>query len=242
MADIVITVQDTVTGDCGNLLAVFDMPRSTPLPTLSQAKYEYAHIFGTTNLDLSNLNNFTINWENETTHNGLHQLSVLTTNGVPDWWNDLNSAATHTFTSPNPQLTLTGTGFEGLDGVYYVNTDAQGNFILVEKSGAYAIYFSNSSTPPFECTSLKNTQKLAERRRSLRAFPNPVDKIVSLKGIPKGQFDLKVYDSNGNLKMKKRINSADAALKVNLENLRKGTYLILVTGEKYHRQLRVLKK
>jgi len=242
IANVVITVQDTVTGGCGNLLEAFDMPRSTPLPTMSQATYEYAHVFGATNLDLSNLNNLTINWDNAPTYNELHQLSILTTDGVPSWWNDLKGKATHSFASVNPQLTFTGTGFVGLDGVYYVNLDAQGNFILVEQTGAYAIYFSNSSTPPFNCPNLRSTHQLSKIETSLKAFPNPVERVVSLRGIPKGKFYLRVYDNSGKLTITKRINSVNAITDINLERLSKGAYVILITGEKYYKQLRIIKE
>ncbi|WP_109830639.1 glycoside hydrolase family 48 protein [Reichenbachiella versicolor] len=134
----VITANEV--SNCG-----FDTPSSTGLPTFSNVSFSHAHVLGNGGPDLSNLNNFTINWD--VPNNGLYQFSILTTNGVPNWWNNLIPTATQNFNSPQPALTLAGTGFTGLDGDYWVTEDA-GNFVMVSKTGGFTIYFSNNPVAP----------------------------------------------------------------------------------------------
>lgn len=165
---------DTVTlsvtpGSC-NLLTEYDVPRSTGLPTINNASFDYVHLLGTGGPDLSNVSNFTINWANESWGSGLWQMSFQTNNGVPGWWNDLRLVSSHSFAAAEPELTFSGSGFSGLDGTYYVNVDG-GNMVIVATSGSYALYFSNSSTPPASCASTQGASIRLEG--ALSTYPNP---------------------------------------------------------------------
>ncbi|CAM1343947.1 glycoside hydrolase family 48 protein [Tenacibaculum amylolyticum] len=123
----------------------FGTPASSPLATTNHKTYSYVHVLGDGGPNLSNITNFTINWSLE--NNGLYQFSLLTNNGIPSWWNDLLSKVTHNFNQNQPGVTISSSGFPGLDGSYWVATD-NGNFVLVSKTANYRIYFSNSAIAP----------------------------------------------------------------------------------------------
>ena len=135
----IIIITPPTMGDC-----TFNTPIITSLPSLNTS-YENIHVLGSGGPNLNNVANFTINWALD--NNGLYQFSMGTNNGQPNWYNDLVGNLTQSFNSPNPTVTLNGTGFSGLDGTYYATID-EGNFVLVATSGAYTIYFSNSATAP----------------------------------------------------------------------------------------------
>ena len=247
MATIAIEVeQDNPTpGNCGDLLSAFAVPRSTPLPSINYIAYDYIHVFGNSNLDLSQVTDFTMNWANETTHNGLYQFSMMTNNGKPNWWNDLRNVSTHTFLLPNPQVTFSGSGFRGLDGTYFVNVDDQQNFVMIEESGAYAIYFSNSSQPPFECTDAETfvtPTNVASALKPVQVFPNPTREILTVRGVQKGQLELRIFNAKGDLEMIQHITTDQAELQINLESLSKGVHFIQIKGERYYKQIRILKR
>jgi hypothetical protein len=138
----------TVNESGGGNPCSFGVPMLTALPTIDNKTYNYVHVLGTGGPTLTNIRNFTINWD--LPNKGLYQLSVNTTNGVPNWYVDLRIGSTQTFASPLPAITLSGTGFSGLDGSYYAGTD-NGNFVLASQTGSFTIYFSNSATAP-TCT------------------------------------------------------------------------------------------
>jgi len=135
----------------------FGAPTSTSLPSLNTS-YENIHILGGTGPNLDNVTNFTINWD--ANNNGLYQFSMNTNNGSPNWWNDLLGNVSQNFNSSSPSVTISGSGFTGLDGSYYA-TIHDGNFVLVETSGAYTIYFSNSDVAPVCDIDNSNTDPIA---------------------------------------------------------------------------------
>ncbi|WP_271767850.1 lytic polysaccharide monooxygenase [Aquimarina algiphila] len=146
------TIGLVVDPDCKEIPCPFDTPIQTALPSIN-ASFNNVFILGDEGPDLSTLTDFTINWD--ATNNGLYQLSMNTNNGIPSWWNNLLESATHTFNTANPEITLTNTGFAGLDGSYYVTID-QGNFVMVSQTDGFTIYFSSSSTAP-DCESVVTT-------------------------------------------------------------------------------------
>ncbi len=160
----------------------FDLPLSTPLPSINSS-YSYVYVIGD-GPDLSNVTNFTINWDLD--NNGLYQLSMTTNDGSPEWWNDLSSEQSNTFSSSAPTITLNGTDFDGLDGSYYAGLDDD-NLVLESISDGYIIYFSNSSTSP--CPDVKtasNTTGIAANKLSdVKVYPNPFNDelIVDANGV-----------------------------------------------------------
>ncbi len=157
----------------------FGTPLSTALPSVN-ASYNYVHVIGD-GPDLSNVTNFTINWDLD--NEGLWQLSISTNDGDPNWWNDLLSYQNNTFSETQPSITLSDTDFDGLDGSYYVAVD-DGNFVMEDQSGTYILYFSNSSEAP--CTlSTKSTTGVSssDQNSGIRVYPNPANNEVYFSGI-----------------------------------------------------------
>jgi aryl-phospho-beta-D-glucosidase BglC (GH1 family)/PKD repeat protein len=186
----------TVTGGSNN--CKFGTPRASALPTTGQKSYSYAHVLGTGGPNLSNVTNFTINWDLQ--NNGLYQYSVNTSNGVPNWYVDLRAGATYNFNQAQPKITLSNTGFAGLNGQYYVNTVGS-DFVMVSVASSFTIYFSNSATPP-TCTTARivteeeTTSSTSERSAS--AFPNPFDDQITIRvDKPEEVNRLSVMDSFG---------------------------------------------
>ncbi len=186
------TFQITATG--GSNDCQFGTPAASALSTAHES-YNQIHVLGTGGPDLSNVTNFTINWDLQ--NNGLWQFSMNTNNGVPSWWNDLRSSLTHSFGSSQPDATLSGTGFPGLDGDYFVNWD-QGNFAMVSKTGGFSIYFSNSATPP-ACSSARTGQDgtAAPEAMEVKAYPNPFRHSIRLTIPENGLYEVALYDQSG---------------------------------------------
>ncbi len=199
----------------------FDIPLSTALPSLNES-YKNIHIIGN-GPNLSNLGEFTINWA--LANNGLYQLSVNTNDGSPDWFIDLRSNATQTFNEVNPSLSITGSNIAGLDGNYWVAVDGE-NFVLVEKTNAYSIYFSNSVTVP--CTSFKSVEKSFTSVQNFKVYPNPasdwihVAELENIKSLKISNILGGVIYTNNNIQSE--------SLYIPISKIKSGSYIISVIG------------
>ncbi len=184
-ASVTITVTSSTSG---GTTCKFGTPRATPLPSVHQS-YKYAHVIGAGGPNLSNLTDFTINWD--LTNRGLYQFSANTNNGVPNWYVDLLPKTTHTFAAAQPACTISGSGFAGLDGNYWATLDGT-NLVLVQKLGNFTIYFSNSATRP-ACTASRLSMAEANATERLRVFPVPFTHQLNLdlsgiEGVQKVEF------------------------------------------------------
>lgn len=126
-------------------LDIFDVPRLTPFPLTSSITYDFVHV----SEDGPNLSNVT---SHVTKYNGdINQFSLATDDGNPDYFNDLRACMpSQTFGEPSPGFTLDACGFDGLDGDYWINKIG-GDEVWVEKSGGWAVYYSNDPNPPEFC-------------------------------------------------------------------------------------------
>jgi hypothetical protein len=148
--------------------------------------------------------------------------------------------ATQTFASAQPSITFSGTGFPGLDGNYYAAID-NGNLVLVEKSGAYTIYFSTSAIAPV-CTKSAEGE-LATSQTTVRLYPNPFTNNVILQ-----------VSNMGDVKSVKVINQLGITLQIldvnqfknsQIEfggNLPTGIYFIQVKDKENTKVYKVIKK
>lgn len=192
------TATCTVTVTSGGSSCSFGAPLASALPTINNKSYNNVHVLGTGGPNLSNVSNFTINWD--LPNNGLWQFSMNTNNGVPNWWNDFLPKVTQNFNSAQPAIKITNSGFTGLDGDYWAAIDGA-NFVLVSKTGGFTIYFSNSSTPP-SCTkgAIIDENDIA-RQEGILLFPNPIDLgsnlIVQLRSIDGNGATLTITDVSG---------------------------------------------
>jgi hypothetical protein len=195
--------------------------------------YSNIHVIGN-GPNLSNVTNFTINWDQP--NNGLWQLSMNTNNGQPSWWNDLNPKAAQSFGSANPAITLSGTGFPGLDGNYWVTMDGA-NLVWVEKTGAYTIYFSTSAADPCGNKSGQIAMSLANTDTQIRMYPNPAENSVKISGL---ENIVKVEIANIMGQINYTNNNPSNDLIIDLSKFKNGIYLVnyqLISGKSVMQKL-----
>ncbi len=209
-ANISITANfaDTTETECD-----FGTPIATALPSINSS-YSYVHVIGSEGPDLSNVTNLTINWDLE--NDGLWQLSMITDDGEPDWWNNLLDYQTNTFSETQPAITLSNTGFTGLDGSYYVTLDDD-NLVMDEQSGEYTIYFSNSSTVP--CVSTKSTisNSLSDLESKIKVYPVPfTDELFIDLGSDNNVQRIQLYNTMGQLVIDKDATGLDGVIQMQL--------------------------
>lgn len=130
---IVVVKEGTVIGD---LLKKYNVPASSPLPSLPSKAFIKFTIDGTGGPSLSNVKDMQFNWSLE--RKTMDYFAISTTNGQPGWNVPLTIDAS-TLASPNPTLNLKSTGFTGLDGEYYVTMYETNKLVWVEKEGKFAI-------------------------------------------------------------------------------------------------------
>lgn len=124
-------------------LTKFSVPRTTALPSLFKQSTK-VHVLGTGGPDMSMVFNSIFNWN--LANNQLVQFT-LERNSNP-YFTELKNFSTNTFNQAQPKIVINGsTGYPGLAGTYFINYH-NGNVVLVEQTGKYALYFSTSSTPP----------------------------------------------------------------------------------------------
>ncbi|MBQ4803743.1 cellulase family glycosylhydrolase [Aquimarina sp. MMG015] len=221
---IVITESNTG-GDCN-----FGAPLANPLPTISNASYSNIYILGSGGPDLSNVTNFTVNWDLQ--NNGLWQFSMNTNNGIPSWWNDLKTNVTiQNFNTAQPSITIAGTGFSNLDGAYYATIDGD-NFALVSKSGAFTIYFSNSNTAP-NCQEQLKDPIVENDVIRIKAYPNPVsDKLMISQDNSFNNAQMKIVDISGKVIKTFSTITDTNMIELNVSELKAGVYFIKIFDQK----------
>lgn len=143
-------ISDFSNGDilAARILYPADVPATAGIPN-GFRQYSYVHTLGTGGPNLSNVFNSVFNWwGNSSNPNGLYQFTLETTNHTPRSYTNIPDYGSYSLHSSDPEISINSSiGFSGLDGDYWVVLDGD-NLVLVEKSGSYALYFSNSSTAP----------------------------------------------------------------------------------------------
>ncbi len=209
-------------GDCN-----FGAPLNNALPTIANF-YSNSYVIGKGGPDLSNVINFTINWD--LANNGLWQFSMNTNNGIPSWWNDLNTKiTTQNLDSAQPSITLSGTGFPNLDGGYYAVVDGD-NFALVAKSGDFTIYFSNSNDAPNCGDALKSP---ISDNTGVKIFPNPVeDRLFIQSNTFIDGAVISLVDITGRIIKKIAVKPSAKEVELNTFDLNSGVYFIKINNNK----------
>ncbi|MCG8702296.1 MAG: glycoside hydrolase family 9 protein [Bacteroidales bacterium] len=175
-----ITLKAVEPGMACNYFSWFDVPRATPLTSTGGNKeYNNVHVDGDGAPNVSRIIKFGFNWDLQ--NNGLYQIAIYTSNGIPNYYVDLNSAATHTFGQSSPMLTLSGSGLAGFDNTYYVNYYGDG-IALVQKDGDYVIVFDNNPTLG-DCSAPKAPFAKKPMESTPVINPNPVTDYVTFYGI-----------------------------------------------------------
>ncbi|NME69567.1 glycoside hydrolase family 48 protein [Flammeovirga aprica] len=139
------STSETIKVTDGSFDCTFGTPQASALESTGHTAYKNIHVLGEGGPDLSNMRDFTINWD--LPNKGLYQFSFNSNNGQPSWYVDLLGKVSHTFDAAQPAVTITASGIPGFDGDYWAALDGA-NFVLVSKTGTFSIYFNNSATAP----------------------------------------------------------------------------------------------
>ncbi|WP_299604087.1 BNR-4 repeat-containing protein [uncultured Aquimarina sp.] len=226
---VIITGRGDINSTCS-----FKMSIDKGLGAMDKVTYSNVHVLGDNGPKLGNFRKFTINWVPDS--NGLYQFAINTNNGSPDWYVDFKDSMGFQLQNSNPEVTLRNTGFDGLDGAYWVARDGE-NLALVSKSGNYTIYFSNSATAP-NCDRLNPETNFIK----IKAFPNPVlDSYLSVTGMMSEELKtLQIISVDG--RVVKEITTKNEAETIDVSELPSGSYFLVVKSVRFKESILVVKK
>ncbi|WP_282079992.1 expansin EXLX1 family cellulose-binding protein [Aquimarina algiphila] len=226
------TTTINVTDGNGGVSCAFGTPTTEALPAINSA-FENIYVIGNGGPNLDNATNFTINWD--LANNGLYQFSLGTNNGIPDWYINLLPKITQNFNTTKPSITITDSGFTGLDGAYWTTVDT-GNFVLVSKTGGFTIYFSKETAAP----NCEGTLPLTAF--SVETFNNPVQDKLVIKGedILTGT-SVSLINISGVVLKTIQVQSNSKEVELNTANLESGMYFVKINYEQREKTLRIIR-
>lgn len=226
-----------------NLLAKYNVPRSSAIPN-GFRQYSHVHTIGTGGPVMTNVFNSVFNWWGSTSNpNGLYQFTLETSNGTPRHYTNIPDYGSYKLHTSSPEITIgSGIGWANMAGSYWVNFDGN-NLVLVQKSGAYALYFSNSSTAPsnarIAALDIDDNNSVYEIKTSVLPSPNPFSSYTEIP-LDGDILKIEVYNAAGN-----HVESLDANLadRIQLgENYPSGIYMVNLIKYSGTEALKIIKK
>ena len=208
----VVTVARSTLNTCA-----FGTPRTSALPS-TNTSYTKMYVLGNGGPTISNFRELQVNWDAR--YNGLYVFAFSTTNGVPDWYNDLKPRITQNFNVSSPSITISNSGISGLDGAYWVTKNGA-DFAMVSKTQGYTLYFSTSTTAP----SCGITAREAEPK-DLVVYPNPAKESITISKELALGTKITISDMQGIVLIQRQIDSKDT--KIEVSKLHAGMYVLLI--------------
>jgi len=225
----IITVTDPILPNPGGgaiTSCSFGAPQDSPLRSFVNKSFTNAHVLGSDGPDLSNVTNFTINWN--LANNGLYQLSINTNNGSPSWWIDLKESVTvENLNEAQPSITFSGTGIQSLDGAYNATVD-DGNLVLVSNEG-FTIYFSNSTTVPNCGNSAGSNKEIGIKRETIKVYPNPIVDYLTIQSDQNLEGAvIKLIDISGKIVIVQTVQDNLQQKEIDVSTLGAGVYFVQI--------------
>ncbi|GAA4115009.1 hypothetical protein GCM10022393_14920 [Aquimarina addita] len=217
-----------VTTDTNNNTSCsYGTPVASGIGAMDKISYSNTYVVGNGGPNLSNIKEFSINWNPQ--YNGLYQFAFNTKNGTPDWYIDYKNSMSYQLKNAKPEVTLSNTGIANLDGSYWVTKNGN-DFVMVSKTKAFSIYFSNSSSTP-ACNKASVNQKIEEK---MIVYPNPIKgEVIHVGGLSTTTKSLQIVDLRG--RIIKEISSENTSETIDVSDIPAGSYL-LINKSKHSRQ------
>jgi endoglucanase len=209
----------------------FGTPTAAALPSFDRITFLKMYVLGTGGPSATNLKSLKINWNLGT--NTLTQFAYNTDNGVPEFYVDLRSKITQNFSATKPAITITNSGYPGLDGDYWVTKKGL-NFVMVSKTRGFTLYFSNDNAAP--ACSASRLDLGNEDLDLLRLYPNPSSEMVNVMGITV-ETTVMIMDMQGKVIVTKMISPKETSIDVS--SLKSGVYIVTMESSTYSQRTKL---